>query len=43
MGAASLASVSHTPSPSKIRRLALPSAVVRSSKLGWAWALNGTA
>jgi hypothetical protein len=30
------------PRPSKIRRLALPSAVVRSSKLGCAASLSGT-
>src|SRR5882757_5569362 len=35
IAAASGARRSQTPNPWKIRRLALPSAVVRSSKLGW--------
>src|SRR5579859_3593247 len=43
IAAASAAIGSQTPSPSKMRRLALPSAVVRSSKLGWAPAPKGTA
>src|SRR5215469_6110902 len=42
MAAASGAIACHTPSASKIRRLTLPSAVVRSSKLGCASAPNGT-
>src|SRR4029077_164555 len=36
IAAAAGAIVSHTPKPAKIRRLALPSAVLRSSKLVWA-------
>src|SRR5262249_14400766 len=39
---ASAAIISHTPSAPKMRRLALPSAVVRSSKLGWAELPKGT-
>src|SRR5262249_39456444 len=35
MAAASAARRSQTPSPSNMRRLAFPKAVVRSSKLGW--------
>src|SRR5688572_16103071 len=42
MGEASCAMRSQTPSASKMRRLALPSAVVRSSKLGCAPAPGAT-
>src|SRR5215472_3629987 len=43
IAAASGAIASQTDRPSKIRRLALPRAVVRSSKLGWALVPKGTA
>src|SRR5579864_4256928 len=42
MAAASPHICSQTPRPSNTRRLALPSAVVRSSKLGWACSPKGT-